>query len=122
MNGREFLKRSHLPKPLHCPFASPEGLVRVFRLIVQPTACLLARSVADRSQRCPVGAKLVGDDGFRSAMSFHRFAQKPQRCLAIAALGDIGLEDFALLVDGASKIVDLAVDADENLVQMPAPL
>ena len=57
-----------------------------------------------------------------SAISFHHFAQKLQHCLAIAAPGNIGFEDFALLIDGAPKIVDLAVDADENLVQMPTPL
>jgi hypothetical protein len=122
MDRREFLKSSCLPKPLHCSFASPERLEGVFRPIVQPTACLLARSVADRSQRCPIGAKFVGDDGFRSAVSFHRFAQKLHGCLAIAALVNIGFEDFAFMVDGASKIVDLAVDADEHLIQMPAPL
>ena len=112
MNGREFLKRSHLPKPLHCPFSSSERLVGVFRPIVQPAACLLALSIADRSQRCPVRAKLVGHDCFRLAVSFHGFAQKRQRCLAIAALGNIGFEDFAFMVDGAPKIVDGAVDAD----------
>jgi hypothetical protein len=122
MNCREFLKSPHLAKPLHCPFSSSEGLVGVFRPIVQPTACLLARSVAGRPQRCPIGAKLVGDDCFRSAISFHRFAQKFQRCFAVAALGNIGFEDFALLVDSAPKIVDLAIDADKHFVQMPAPL
>jgi hypothetical protein len=77
MNGREFLKTSHLPKPLHGPFPPPEGLMRIFRSIVQPTACLLTRSVADRSEHCPVRAKLVGDDGFRLAISFHRVVQQP---------------------------------------------
>ena len=48
--------------------------------------------------------------------------QKLQGHLAIAALGDIGLEDFALLVDGAPKIMDLAIDADKHFIQMPAPL
>ncbi len=35
MNRGEFLKTSHLPKSLHCPFSPPERLVRVFRPIVQ---------------------------------------------------------------------------------------
>jgi len=51
--------------------------------------------------------KLVGDDRFRSAVSFHHFAQKLQRCLAIAGLCHIGFEDFAFIVDGAPKIVSL---------------
>ena len=29
MNGGEFLQTPHLPKPLHCPLASSERLVRV---------------------------------------------------------------------------------------------
>ena len=107
MDGCEFLKRCHLPEPLHCPFSASERLVGVFRPVVEPTACLLARGVADRSQRWPVGAELVGDDCIRSAIPFHRFAQKFQRRLAIAALGDIGFEDLAFMIDGAPKIMDL---------------
>lgn len=94
MDRSEFLKSSQLPKPLYCPFSSPEGLVGVFRPIVQPTACLLARSIAYRSQRR----------------------------LAITALGNKRFEAFAFMVDGAPKIMDLTVDADEHLIQMPTPL
>jgi len=49
MDRREISEEFHLAKSLHCPFSPSEGLVRVFRPIVQPTACLLARAVADRS-------------------------------------------------------------------------
>jgi hypothetical protein len=63
MDGREFLKRSHLPEPQHCAFSSTKRLVRFILPIVQTTSCLLARAIADRSQRWPIRAKLVGDDG-----------------------------------------------------------
>jgi hypothetical protein len=53
---------------------------------------------------------------------FIAFAQKFQRCLAIAALGNKGFEDFAFMVDGTPKVVDLAVDANKHFIQMPTPL
>ena len=37
------------------------------------------------------------------------------------ALGNKGFEDLALMIDSAPKIADLAVDADEDLIQTPTP-
>jgi hypothetical protein len=94
--------------------------MRVFRPVVEPTTGLLARSVADRSQRWQVGAKLVGDDCLRLAVSFIAL-RRNFNALAIADLCRIGFGDFASW-STARQIVSLAVHADETLIQMPAPL
>ena len=55
-------------------------------------------------------------------MAFYRFLEEFQRRLAITALGDIGLQYFALVIYGPPQIVGFAVNFDENLVQMPLPM
>jgi hypothetical protein len=56
------------------------------------------------------------------AVSFHRFTQKPQRSVAVPLLRNIRLQNLALVVNCSPEIVGFAVDPDENLIQMPAPM
>ena len=54
-------------------------------------------------------------------MPFHRALQKLQRRLAIPTLRSKDLEHFAFVIDGAPKIMRLAIDPHEHLVQVPTP-
>ena len=94
----------------------------VFGTVVEPAPRLLAAGITDHVHCRPVGAQPVGHDDIGIAISLHRSAQESQRCLAIPAPSDIGLEHFTLVIDGAPEVVKLAVDFDENLVEMPGPI
>ena len=54
-------------------------------------------------------------------MPFHRALLKLQRRLAIQTLRSKDLEHFAFVIDGAPKIMRLAIDPHEHLVQVSAP-
>jgi len=65
---------------------------------------------------------VVCHDDLRAAVALHRFAQKPQRCLAISPFSDEHLKNLTLVIDGSPEVMRFTIDTDENFVQMPAPL
>ena len=122
MDRGEFLKRLCTPEFCHRSLSSPERLMLILGPIVEPTPGLLAFGIPDDFHRRAVGPKPVCHNHFRAAKSFHRFAQKPQSSLAISLLGDENFKDFSFVIDRPPEVINLAVDAYENLIQMPAPL
>ena len=55
-------------------------------------------------------------------MSLQRFLQEFQCGFLVTGLGHEALMHFAFVIDDPPKVVPLAVDFDENLIQMPAPM
>jgi len=55
-------------------------------------------------------------------MTFHCFSKEFQCCLAITALCDKAFQDFPFVIHSPPKIVRLAVDLHEYLIQMPLPV
>jgi hypothetical protein len=55
-------------------------------------------------------------------MAFHGFPEEFQGSLAITALRDKAFQDFPFVIHGPPKIVRLAVDLHEHLIQMPPPM
>jgi len=51
----------------------------------------------------------------------YRTLQERKCSLAIAPFRGKDLEHFAFVIDGPPEAMHLAIDPDENLVQMPAP-
>lgn len=45
-----------------------------------------------------------------------------KRGLAIPRFGDIRFQHLTFVIDGPSEVVELAVDPDENVIQMPRPV
>jgi len=78
--------------------------------------------ISDRLHRRAVRPKSVRHDRYWMAVSLYRFTQKPQRSLAIPILRNVRLRDLSFMVNRSPEIMDFAVDPDENLIQMPAPL
>src|SRR5208282_3343449 len=72
-----------------------------------------------RRRICP---KPIGDDAARSPIFLHGPLEKLHRRGFVSLRGSHGFQDLALVVDGAPKIAELAVDLHEHLIQMPAPL
>jgi hypothetical protein len=54
-----------------------------------------------------------------ASMAFHDFPQEFEDCLAITALCDEAFQDFPIVIHNPPKVVRLAVDLREHLVQVP---
>ena len=55
-------------------------------------------------------------------MLSHRFLEEFQCSFLVSGLGDKAFQDLTFVIDGAPKVVPLAVDLHENLVEMPLPM
>ena len=55
-------------------------------------------------------------------MLSHRFLEEFQCSFLVSGLGDKAFHDLTFVIDGAPKVVPLAVDLHENLVEMPLPM
>ena len=93
----------------------------VFGSVVKPAPTFLAPPVSNDLHRSTIGWKPVGDDLVWPAVALHRTLQKLQRCLAIPPFRGKNFQHLPFVINGTPEVMCLAVDADENLVKMPAP-
>ena len=120
VGGEETLRVPRRFEAPHAPFALPRRLVRVFRAIIQP----LVPPVLHARQHLPLGGLLarerVGDDHARDLLqTFQQPAEEcPGRHLVAAAL-DQDIEHIPGLIDGPPQRARLALDADEDLIEVP---
>jgi len=117
----ELLQRAHASKLAHRPLSPSERLMRIFRSIVEPAPRFMSCVCADHFQGGAIGTKLIGYDHIRQSKSFQRLSQKLQCRTSIPRLGDKCFQHLPFMIDRAPEIARLAVDADEHLVEMPAP-
>lgn len=105
---------------LHLPFSAPGRSMRVLSSIVQ----VAALPVLDIGQkfvlRHAVAPQLVGYEDARHILQTLQEPLKEAPCRpAITALLDQDVEHDPVLIDGAPEIVQLALDSDKDLVQVP---
>ena len=122
MYRNEFLQTLHLPEFQHRAFLSSEWEVRIFGAIVDPPPGFLPAFVADYLHRSAIRSELVRYYDLRIAISLHGFSQEFQGSSLVASLGNETFQNFAFVIDGAPKVVQLAIDLHEHLIQMPLPL
>src|SRR5271156_1996054 len=82
----------------------------------------MAIDVANLFYRRGIGAKPVGDDAPRPAISLHDALQKLQRRSLAPLRGDHRFQNLAFVIDSPPEIAELAVDLHKDLIQMPTPL
>ena len=90
--------------------------------IVEIAANFAAVVIAQFSHRCRIGAQPVGDDRFNFAMAFQRLLEKVQRCRFVGGLGNLLSRDLAPATKSAPKVMGLAVNLLEDIVNMPRPV
>lgn len=96
--------------------------MRVFTTVVEPLADDLTSGVTNLSHGSTVGAKAICDDRLGASVSFHRPLQECHCRLPIAFSCHEHLQDFAFVIDGAPEIVQITIDANEDLIKVPSPL
>ena len=84
----------------------------------------LSRIVSHARQNCslrsPIALQFVGDHPERFlTLTLHQLAEEPLGGVLIAARLQQNINDIAVLIHGTPKIVLLAVDSDEEFVQIP---
>ena len=95
--------------------------MQILNPVFQPATGFLPACGTDLSQSRTVRAQKVRNDYLRATVLTHRFLKEFQCGLLVACLRDKAFEDFALMINGTPKIVPLAVNFHEHLIQMPAP-
>ena len=94
--------------------------MRILGAIVEPFVLAMFEIHAHVVARRGVGTELVGNQNAGSARLFaDELAQKPLRRSAISSALNQRVDDEAVLIDGSPKPVFLAIDRDNDLIQMP---
>ena len=94
----------------------------IFRAIVQPATGLLLAGDAQCTQSRPIGSQTIRHNLISGAVPLQHFLQKFQCRFLVARLEHEAFKLFALVIDGAPKVVSLAVDPQENFVQLLTPM
>jgi hypothetical protein len=104
----------------HLSFSHP-GLMRNLGAIVGILLGVVSNTRQDRSTGSTIALQLVGDDPeWFLALTAQQSAKEPLSCTLIAARLQQNIDDITVLIHGTPKIMLLAVDSDEEFVQMPS--
>src|SRR3954468_21229294 len=105
---------------LHLAFSAPRWPVRVFRSVVQISTGPVLYLRQDLAARSPIAAQAIGDDALRLVLEPRE--QALEEALGgggIPAVLDQDVEHDAVLVHRTPEIVQLAVDLQKHLIQVP---
>ena len=105
---------------LHCPFSLSKWNVGILRSVVQPFVRTMLDLWHDQMLGGGVGSELVSDHVCgRNALLSEQPRQQTLSGLCVAAGLDDFVENIAVLIDGAPQPTFLAIDRNDDLVQMP---
>ena len=105
---------------LHLPFSAPRRSMRVLRSIVQVAALAMFDIGHQRTLRRAIAAQLVGDEDPRHILqTLQQPLEEALRRPSIAAAQYQDVEHDPVLIDGAPKMVQLALNSKEDLIQVP---
>ena len=96
--------------------------MRVLRPIVEPAPNLAVIAKTKVLQSRAVRAQAVGHDVRRAPMPLHRLLEQFQCCFSIPRLGDQVIEHFALVIDGATRVMRHAVNLHKDFIEVSAPV
>ena len=107
-------------EPLHLPLSPAGWSMRILRAIVE-VAALAMLDIRQQLSLChAVASQLVGDQDARHILQ--TLQQPPEEALrrpSVAPALHQDIEYDAVLIDGAPQVVQLALDPDEDLIEMP---
>ena len=120
VSRQKVLRVPHRFEPLHLPFSSSGWSMRVFSAVVK----VAALSVLGIGQKFALGdtitLQLVGDKNARFILQPLQQALKEALCgPGTAAALDQDVEHNSVLIYCTPEVVQLTLDPDENLIEMP---
>jgi hypothetical protein len=123
VNRQKSLSRSSRFEPLHAPLPLPDRKMRVLGSIVLSKALGVLGRHTHRMQCRTVGWQPVGNDliGRVSLLLQQSAHQLESRLLVSSGLHE-DIENLTLAVDRPPQIHALAVDRDEDFIQVPAAI
>jgi len=105
----------------HLSFSHPSRLMRNHGAIVGILLGIVGNTWKDRSTGSTIALQFVGDDPeWLLALTAQQSAKEPLGCTLIAARLQQNINNITILIDGTPKILLLAVDSDEEFVQIPS--
>ena len=120
IGGEEALGLPWGLEPLHAPFTLARGLVGVFRPIGQVPVLPVLEPREPLPLRGPIAVQPIGDDDSRDVPT--PFEQLPKElrgsCVVAAALHE-NIEPIPVLIHRPPQVMSLAVDREENFVEVP---
>src|SRR3712207_983984 len=113
------LFRSRL-EPLHLPLPAPRGAMRVLRPVVQVPAGPMPHLGQNLALRHPVAPQPISDDAPRLVLEPGQQAlEEALGGRGIPPILDQDVQHHAVLIHRAPEVMQLAVDLQEDLVQVP---
>ena len=120
VSGWETRCLAHRLEPLHLPLSPSGRPVRVLRLVVRVAALAMLEVRQQFALGHAIALQLVRDEDAWRIMETVEEALEEALCRrAIAAALHQDVEDHAVLIHGAPEIARLALDADEDLIEVP---
>ena len=117
---REALQLSSGLEPSHLPLTLSCRLVRDFCAVVGMLSCAVDHRRHHRAARGWVTAELVGNQPTRhAALAFQQLPEEPHRSATIPPRLHQGIEGVTVLVHRTPEILLVAVERDEEFVEMP---
>jgi hypothetical protein len=117
---QEALRRPRRPEPLHLPFSPSGRSMRVLGPIVQTAALTVFDFRQQRALRHAIAAEFVGGDDARNILqTLQQPLEDTLRRPGIAAALHQDIGHGAILIDGAPETVQLALDPDKHLIEVP---
>jgi len=96
--------------------------VAILHPVVLPLANFVAVEIVQFVHRGRIGTQSVGNNHLSRAVPLQGFPQKLQSCCFIAFPRHERFEDFRLVINRTPQIMALAIDPDEDFIEVPAPL
>jgi hypothetical protein len=120
MHGQKTLRVAYRLESSHSAFAFPRRLVGVFGAVFEPTAFPVLYSRYHLAPGGHIALQFIGDDRtWYILQALQQLSEEALRGFGVAPLLYQDIEHLAILVDGAPKVLQLAVDPEEDFIEMP---
>ena len=91
--------------------------------VILPATCVVPSRNTKFAKRGAVGSELVGhNDGWSDALPLQEFSHQLERCFAVSPGLNEDVQHLTFAVHGTPDVQLSAVDRDEDLSKMPAPV
>ena len=96
--------------------------MRILNSIVEPSFDFPKEFDTEIIHSCWVRSKAISHNFNRASVALQRLLEEPQSRGFITFLGDVALQNLALVIDSAPQLMRLSIDLHEDFVDGPTPV